>query len=958
MKSILKGWELATVTFVLMYCAGFAFAQESARSALLGSRGRLGSRAASAPAASVSDDGASAGLGSNSIEFNGAPIDMVLEVYGKLVGRTILKDPSTPNATITLKPLEGQVLTPDEKIKALESVLEMNDIHVEEYGDKFMRAFSSKESSKKIVTLHGVDEKLDDNTRVVSVMIPFKNIGFDEAQKALEGFKSNSGLLQVFERTNSILVTDTQMNINRMLEIARTIDVATPVLENVFVRQIKNASAADIKTALEQIVQESQKELEKNGKGAQNAQNQTERPFAGGASLLRRPGAANQPKEPVSAASLVTSVSDADRGLIRGKVVIQADERSNKLIVITMKSNMDFFDKLIEQLDVETTPDVKVEVIRLKYADAEDVSDMINDLIGNSSSSKGTTKANQNQNAKAGGSGNLTRGGGMTAARATQPANQRANNGESKAGELSKDNVTVLADKRINGLVVMARREDMPTLHEIIESMDVKLSQVLIETAIIEVSLGDDFNTGVDWVQRGKSTEYSQVQRKDSYGRDLYWKKNDDGLMEPTTDITDLPIMDTVAKTVRDGLVNAGNYMLGGGGGAGTDMLRAMVSTATNLVWGGANPIGSGVNYFLKSDKLNLAAVIQASKSDSRTKYIASPIVMTLDNKEAIINATKMRYLLKGFQSSGNSYSTIAVPDYEQKEVGIEIKVTPKINPNGTVMLTVEEKYSQISGSQNIKYATGSSGSDSQSALQDVQVPLTVTREMSADVLLENMQTVVFGGLTETFESEEETGIPILKDIPWIGKWLFGKVVKSETRSELLIFMTPYVLDEGEMAQAEALRRKNAMSDPRPWTSHGWSASALADPVEKKELLRRLKDEAKKQDEERQTKLAIEKWKMDRAKALEKMSESERKFWIEQHREELEKEEKEFFDQELKKQEDLKALADSIKQSRMEKAEATLKEAEEATRAENERARLDAEKAKENEAVSLEEAEK
>ncbi len=311
----------------------------------------------------MSDDGASAGLGSNSIEFNGAPIDMVLEVYGKLVGRTILKDPSTPNATITLKPLEGQVLTPDEKIKALESVLEMNDIHVEEYGDKFMRAFSSKESSKKIVTLHGVDEKLDDNTRVVSVMIPFKNIGFDEAQKALEGFKSNSGLLQVFERTNSILVTDTQMNINRMLEIARTIDVATPVLENVFVRQIKNASASDIKTALEQIVQESQKELEKNGKGAQNAQNQTERPFAGGASLLRRPGAANQPKEPVSAASLVTSVSDADRGLIRGKVVIQADERSNKLIVITMKSNMDFFDKLIEQLDVETTPDVKVEVI-------------------------------------------------------------------------------------------------------------------------------------------------------------------------------------------------------------------------------------------------------------------------------------------------------------------------------------------------------------------------------------------------------------------------------------------------------------------------------------------------------------------------------------------------------------------------------------------------------------------
>ena len=104
-------------------------------------------------------------------------------------------------------------------------------------------------------------------------------------------------------------------------------------------------------------------------------------------------------------------------------------------------------------------------------------------------------------------------------------------------------------------------------------------------------------------------------------------------------------------------------------------------------------------------------------------------------------------------------------------------------------MLTVETKYTQQSGSQDIKYASG--GNQGDSRLETVNVPLTATREMSSDVLLENMQTVVFGGLVKNFKSEMETGIPILKDIPIIGKWLFGSVSQAEKRNELLIFMTP-----------------------------------------------------------------------------------------------------------------------------------------------------------------------
>lgn len=808
------------------------------------------------------------------LNFKDAPVDMVFEVYSKLVGRTVLKDPATPSVNITLESLPGQKLTKEEQIEAIEVALEMNGIHFEEYGEKFVRALPRKEVRKEgIPLIMDIENKtLEDSGKVVSVMINFKNISAqDEAQKALEGFKSNSGLLQVFERTNSILVTDTQQNINRMMEIAKAIDISTPVMENVFVRQIKNASATEIKQALTEIVQESQKELEKTGKAQQNAgARDASRNIQPPNRLLRgRPGQNDsQPAAPTSVESLVTSVSDADRGLIRGKVLILADERSNKLVIITSKANMDFFDKIIEQLDIETTPDTVVKVYRLKYADAEDVSDMINDLIGNSAGAKSSSKQNQNANAKSGTGANLTKN---NAAASKTPANQRT--GEAKAGELTKDNTTVLADKRINGLVVMTQKELVGTLEKIIESMDVKLSQVLIETVIIEVQLDDRVTTGIDWVHG--------MQQK---GEGQYYQA------------------------------------LGGGGGSvspasasGTG--QTLIDNASATLPSTFSSGGAGISYALFSRKLDLSAVIAASKSDSHSKYVASPIIMTVDNKEATIDATQTRQFLTGYQVSSSVYASgnSTAPQYSSKDLGITIKVTPKINPNGTVMLEVEEEYSQLGAQQTIL----------DPASNDVKIDTSLTRKMSADVLLEDSQTVVLGGLTETKVEEGESGIPILKDIPWIGKYLFGSTTSSEIRNELLVFMTPYVLDDAESAQAEALRRKKTLSDSAPWDDHGWSASEIADSVPQKEQMRRLKEEAKRQDEERANRRAVEEWKLERAKDLEKMGEKEREEWERLHPKEAEamKEENEKLQAEYEAEQSmLKKLANEIREDREKEA--------------------------------------
>lgn len=891
------------------------------------------------------------------LNFKEAALEIVFEAYSQLVGRTVLKDPAVQSVSITIQSAPGQKLTKEEQIFVIQEALEMNGVHMEEYGEKFVRALPRDKVRQEGIPLI-VDEEaeLPDDNKVVSMFIAFKNMPIEEAKTALEGLKSPKGLLLVYERIAKILVTDTRMNINRMREVARQIDVGTPVDENVFVRQIKNASAIEIKTALEQIVQESQKALEKQGLAARNVQQNNNNYFNnrfpnfnrpgmnGGGNLLRRPGQPNQPNQPVNVESKTTSVSDADRGMIRGKVLIMADERSNKLVVVTAKTNMDFFDKVIKELDVETTPDTLVKVYRLKYADSEDVSDMINELIGNTASS--SSKGNQNQAARSGTGGNLTR----NTTNRTPSNNQRngANqgNGDAKAGELTKENTVVLADKRINGLVVMTQKELVPTIENIIESMDIKLSQVLIETVIIEVSLGDQLATGIDWVQRGKSLQ----QRTNGAGEPLYWDVDENGRRTgaTTTEITGLVgdkeiALERVMDVVRDGFFNRGSSALGGGGGSGTKLLSSMMGAvsgsdgsnsssdaaekvleAANVA---ANPIGSGLNYLLKSDKLNLAAVVQASKTDSRTKYLASPVIMTVDNKEATIDATENRQFLTGWtaQSSGYSGGGQPTPNYSAKDIGIKLKVKPKINPNGTVMLEIEEEYSQfIKNGQNMLVPQGN-------LYKPDSVDLAVERKLTADILLDNGQTVVFGGLVETKKSETENGIPLLKDIPWIGKWLFGSVSQDEDRKELLIFMTPYVLDDADSAKAEAIRRKKSLSDAKPWDDNGWSASELSDGVSKKEQLRRLKDEWAKQDEERKTRIAIEQEKLKRAKQLEKLSDEERALWIKMHKEELDKEKQEELEEKMlddKSQEELKKLAGELRAKKLSQAEEAIKKAE------------------------------
>ncbi len=783
------------------------------------------------------------------MKFNKSPVENVVKAYCDVVEKTPLWTPEALaiKAEITIVCHENPQFTRDEYLEAIEAVLIMHGLVLEPFGEKFMRVLA-----RQTVRTAGIKIGMDlpeagipEKGKVLSQMIQLKALMAADAQmqKVLEMFlKKPEGQFQVFERTNSILVTDTQENINRILEIIKFIDQPVLIQEKVFYKVIRFAKAKDIETYIRKLTDDSQQqqkqakeEITAKTAGAPGTTRQTSAPALTPrpTSPLLRFGLPPPPAAVAANETLEALVSDAERGMIRGTVQILADERTNQLIIITREDNMAFFDKIIDVLDIETTPDVKVEVQRLEFADAEDVASMLNDLIGNASSKKdektptGAATKGKDATPKSGSppggpsyeppAKSTTLAEAVAAKSSARAEAVVGEAGKSKLGQLSKDNIKILADKRTNALVMMGSGADLAAIKEIIKGMDIQLAQVLIETVALEVALGDTLETGLDWVRRVKPSPAG--------GIPIY------------KDI--INAQGQAVKTIVGYTDGSSNYRYGSGGGGGNQTpqnlfnqaIFAAASNAAGVVTSGA----PGLEYLFTIDNLRLDVIIKAAKTDNSAKVLSSPVLLTVDNKEASIEATETKYMYKGMRymgySSGSSYGGAGgyggggyEPDIEQRDVGLTVKVTPRISPNGNVVLTVDETFEDVLGSQTIN---------------GQEWPTVTSRKLSADVSVANGETVILGGLVKTAKSNSESGIPILKDIPYIGKYLFGSVKSSEARSELLVFLTPYVIKTPEDMSREARRRKDYINATDIWTK-GWSDSKLADPVSDSEMKDRL----------------------------------------------------------------------------------------------------------------------
>ena len=704
------------------------------------------------------------------LNFNEAPLDIVLADYSEKTGRTLLRAPGLPTPTFTLRS-QGE-LTIEEYLKAVETVLTMHGVGLVEYGDRFMRVVPIAAVRREALDIFEALPEgvvLEQTGMMVSQMVLLKHIDIQEATNAIEPMRNEKGQIHAFERTNSIMITDYAANINRMLQVLRMLDHPIEAREEPNIIQIRFARAADIKQRLEEIIAESQKEQQQTSAPRQRASGApgVDRATPSAPAGVIRPSQVRQreTQEAGSSAPDAMLIAEAQRGIIRGKVQIIADERTNLLIIITRPENMAFFERIVAVLDVETSPDVVVEVVRLEFANAEEIAGMLNNLIGATS-----------REDRPAGTGAVDSEGSESRRLAEIEAALRrqerdiAASRRSSVGELSKDNVTILSDKRTNSLILMARRGDIETIKDIIKDMDRMLAQVLIEAVILEVSLDDSIETGVSWVQHALTT-YTQNSRGERS-----------------------PIM---------------SFAGGGGGATGiTPQDAASIRDASTLST-------SGLGYFFTLFDLNVNAVLRASASDSRSRVVSTPALLTTDNTEATLTSTERIYVFEGTTYVGTTGANPSAR-YRQEDVGLTLTVKPQINENHVVMMEIKQEISE----------PGDITTTDTENLAGQRI--SINRKIEASIAVRSGQTIVLGGQVRERDSRNRTKIPILGDIPVLGR-LFNSDTRGTGRTETIVFITPYVLDTPDKVAEETERRRDSLNIGGMW-QRGWSGSALAEP--------------------------------------------------------------------------------------------------------------------------------
>ena len=252
--------------------------------------------------------------------------------------------------------------------------------------------------------------------------------------------------------------------------------------------------------------------------------------------------------------------------------------------------------------------------------------------------------------------------------------------------------------------------------------------------------------------------------------------------------IVDLDIDESTAAGLEIAFQGfAGSTTVKGGSSSSTTKAGTL---GTALGAGTASLLAGGS--FIIGDPDKLIAQLKLFASDSKTNILSNPILVTSDNKAATISITNEIPIEQEAQipSGGGSVVTSTV---EFRSVGIKLDITPKINADNYITLKISQEIS-------------SRGADVGNQ------PSFNTRLVNTEVVLKDNQVLVMGGLMQTTTTDTVSGIPILKDLPYIGK-LFGSESTSLSKTELMIFITPHVISNSEDSEFVTRQFKKRLSN-------------------------------------------------------------------------------------------------------------------------------------------------
>lgn len=747
------------------------------------------------------------------VNFQDTPLENVLELYGELTGKSVMLHPSVAQVSITF--VAREELSARDAIIAIETLLGMNQVAILPFGEKFIRVQQVASLPEDIVptgippapgTL-GASPGTPGNTipgvtappggaayataEPVLEVIDLKHMSFEEAQTIIQPFLKPYSKVQYIERTNSMLIYDTAAGVQRLRGLLNYADQPQEFVEETFIVQVVHAVASEIKATIDELVTQAQEDQQQQPRSSGVVRTNT------GIQIRRTtPG---QPAAPQTATSDIARL--AEKGLVQGRVKVTADDRTNQLIILTRKENYHgFIRAIIERLDVPIEAEIGYRILRLEYADAEEIAGVLNDLIGNVTDGGGAGgSTNPNARNTTGGGQSLSdilrnRGGastnrGNTGSRTTNVRPQSAAL-QQRAAEVLNDanlgqlgeNTRIIADPRTNSILITGHPDDISMLDGIVGGLDMMLPQVLIEVAILEVNLNDGIDYGLDWLQRSLT----------AVNRETLGPNGGVNVDEPIVSF-------------------GGGSTVGGTGVPFTD--GSAVGRDITLSAG-------GLTYFATFFDFNLDAILRLAASSSEARVISIPQILTTDNTDANVVIGESRPIPT---ASSTTVGGVIRNTFEYRDIGIDISLTPKINPNNVVVMEISASADNVGNTV---------------VIDGNEVPIITRRSLEGEIAVKDGSTVALGGLVSEDERDTTSKIPFLGDIPIAGN-LFKSTSKQNIRNELLVLITPKVLLSVEDAQGATDRLHGSTESVNARWDRGWSDSKYAhDPIKEQAMWR------------------------------------------------------------------------------------------------------------------------
>jgi len=391
---------------------------------------------------------------------------------------------------------------------------------------------------------------------------------------------------------------------------------------------------------------------------------------------------------------LVTALTKDDARANMGSLLtpkVVADERTNSVVVSGDPKARQRMLQMIRQLDRDQESQGNTKVFYLKYAKAKNLVEVLNGVSKSILADKEAGKT---------------------------------------TGGSSDKKLNIQADEQTNALVITAQPDAMQEIEKVINRLDIRRAQVLVEAIIVEVSNSNGAQLGVQW------------------------GNNNGGMVQFTGSNAQMPISTFVTAK----------------GDSATDTQKSALAALNGAAVG-----------FYSGDWF---ALLTALKSDSKSDVLSTPSLVTMDNQEASFNVGQDVPVLTGSQTTTSSDSAV-FNTVERKTVGTKLKFKPQINEGDSVLLEIEQEVSSVD-------STGSSSSSSGSSSSDLGPTFNV-RTIKNAVLVKSGETVVLGGLLDEKVSETISKVPLLGDIPVLGE-LFKATSTGRDKRNLMVFIRPVIL--------------------------------------------------------------------------------------------------------------------------------------------------------------------